>query len=221
VTPTGSRGANASSEAGRPTTEKVRGVFGRIARRYDTMNSVISLGLHHRWRSRTVAEAGLTPGCVVLDVAAGTGDLSIAMARTGIPSRVVATDFVSEMLDIAKVKAADIMGGPTKLVFEMQDGQALTFSDATFDVVTVSFGIRNMPDRIAGFREALRVLKPGGRYLILEFTAPRSAWFRPLFTLYTGTIVPLLGAVIAHDRASYQYLNDSIMQFPPDRKSVV
>jgi ubiquinone/menaquinone biosynthesis methyltransferase len=119
------------------------------------------------------------------------------------------------MLDIAKVKAEDVISGPTKLVFEMQDGQALTFPDATFDVVTVSFGIRNMPDRASGFREALRVLKPAGRYLILEFTAPRSAWFRPLVELYTGTIVPLLGAVIAHDRASYQYLNDSIMQFPP------
>jgi demethylmenaquinone methyltransferase/2-methoxy-6-polyprenyl-1,4-benzoquinol methylase len=81
-------------------------------------------------------------------------------------------------------------------------------------VVTVSFGIRNMPDRASGFRVACRVLKPGGRYLILEFTAPKAVWFRPLFRLYVGAIVPLLGAVIAHDRASYQYLNDSIMQFP-------
>lgn len=201
-------------DGGRPTTEKVRGVFGRIARRYDTMNSVISLGLHHRWRRRTVAEAGLTPGCVVLDVAAGTGDLALAMARTGIPSRVVATDFVAEMLDLARVKAVG-WSGPTELDFEIEDGQALTFADGTFDVVTVSFGIRNMPDRAAGFREARRVLKPGGRYLILEFTAPRAAWFRPLFKLYTGSIVPLLGALIARDRASYQYLNDSIMQFPP------
>jgi demethylmenaquinone methyltransferase/2-methoxy-6-polyprenyl-1,4-benzoquinol methylase len=192
-------------------------VFARIARRYDMMNSVISMGLHHRWRRRTVAEAGLTPGCVVLDVAAGTGDLSLALARTGVPARVVATDFVSEMLDIARVKAEDY-SGPTELVFEIEDGQALTFPDASFDVVTVSFGIRNMPDRAAGFREAHRVLRPGGRYLILEFTAPRSVWFRPLFRLYTGAIVPLLGALIAGDRASYQYLNDSIMQFPaPER----
>ncbi len=209
--------ASDPAEAGRPTTEKVRGVFGRIARRYDAMNSIMSLGLHHRWRRRTVAEAGLTPGSIVLDVAAGTGDLAFALAGTGLPRRVFATDFVPEMLDIAKAKA-ESLPGPTELVFEMQDGQALTYADESFDVVTVSFGIRNMPDRRAGFREAFRVLRPGGRYLILEFTAPRSAWFRPFFRLYTGTVVPLLGALLAGDRASYQYLNDSIMQFPPPER---
>jgi demethylmenaquinone methyltransferase/2-methoxy-6-polyprenyl-1,4-benzoquinol methylase len=204
-------------EAGRPTTEKVKGVFGRIAGRYDAMNSIISLGLHHRWRRRTVQEAGLTPGCRVLDVAAGTGDLSIAFARTGIPATVVATDFVEEMLDIARAKAAG-WSGPTELRFELQDGQALTFQDASFDVVTVSFGIRNMPDRAAGFRNAFRVLVPGGRYLILEFSSPRDRFFRPLFKFYAGQVIPLLGAVVAGDRASYQYLNDSIMQFPvPER----
>lgn len=207
----------AGGDPGAPTTEKVRGVFGRIARRYDLMNAIISLGLHHRWRRRTVSEAGLTPGCVVLDIAAGTGDLALALARTGIPAKVVATDFVTEMLDIARSKAAG-WRGPTVLEFQVQDGQALTLPDASFDVVTVSFGIRNMPDRSAGFREALRVLKRGGRYLILEFTAPRSRLIRPLFRLYTGVIVPWLGAVVAHDRMSYQYLNDSIMQFPaPER----
>jgi demethylmenaquinone methyltransferase/2-methoxy-6-polyprenyl-1,4-benzoquinol methylase len=213
VTPDPRTGTEAA-EAGRPTTEKVRGVFARIARRYDRMNSIISLGLHHRWRRRLVAEAALTPGCVVLDVASGTGDVALEIARTGLPARVVATDFVAEMLDIARVKSA-AYGGPTELVFEIQDGQALTFADAMFDVVTVSFGIRNMPDRAAGFREAHRVLKAGGRYLILEFTAPRRPLFRPFFQLYTGTIVPWLGAIVAKDRASYQYLNDSIMQFPP------
>jgi demethylmenaquinone methyltransferase/2-methoxy-6-polyprenyl-1,4-benzoquinol methylase len=204
-------------EAGRPTTEKVKGVFGRIAGRYDTMNSIISLGLHHRWRRRTVEEAGLTPGCRVLDVAAGTGDLSLAFARTGVPATVVATDFVPEMLDIARAKAEG-WSGPTELRFELQDGQALTFPDASFEVVTVSFGIRNMPDRAAGFREALRVLVPGGRYLILEFSPPRNRVFRPLFKFYTGRVIPLLGAVVAGDRASYQYLNDSIMQFPPPER---
>ena len=202
-----------TAEAGRPTTEKVRGVFSRIARRYDMMNSVMSFGLHHVWRRRTVREAGLTAGCTVLDVAAGTGDLALAIARTGVPAKVVATDFVSEMLDIARTKAQG-WSGPTELEFEIQDGQALTFPGASFDVVTVSFGIRNMPDRAAGFSEAFRVLKDGGRYLILEFTAPRSVVFRPLFKLYTGVIVPALGSLIAGDRASYQYLNDSIMQFP-------
>jgi ubiquinone/menaquinone biosynthesis methyltransferase len=117
------------------------------------------------------------------------------------------------MLEVARHKTVDY-SGPTELVMEIQDGQALTYPDSRFDVVTVSFGVRNMPDRAAAFTEAFRVLKPGGRYLILEFTAPKSVWFRPLFMIYTGWIVPLLGAVIAGDRKSYQYLNDSIMQFP-------
>ena len=210
-----------SENPGAPTTEKVHAVFNRVARDYDRMNSVLSMGLHQGWRRRLVSEARLTPGCAVLDVAAGTGDVTFAIARTGVPALVVASDFTPAMLDIARAKAAAkpaLIAGATEVRFEHQDGQALTYGDESFDVVTVSFGIRNMPDREAGFREACRVLKPGGRYLILEFTAPRAAWFRPLFRLYLGAIVPLLGAVIAHDRASYQYLNDSIMQFPsPER----
>jgi demethylmenaquinone methyltransferase/2-methoxy-6-polyprenyl-1,4-benzoquinol methylase len=202
---------------GAPTTEKVRGVFTRIARDYDRMNRILSMGLDQSWRRRLVREAALTPGCEVLDVAAGTGDVAFAIARTGVPALVVASDFTPEMLDIARAKAQAtpaLLDGPTALRFEHEDGQALTYADGTFDVVTVSFGIRNMPDRAAGFREACRVLKPGGRYLILEFTAPTAVWFRPLFRLYLGVIVPVLGKVITGDRASYQYLNDSIMQFP-------
>jgi demethylmenaquinone methyltransferase/2-methoxy-6-polyprenyl-1,4-benzoquinol methylase len=149
-------------------------------------------------------------------VAAGTGDVAFAIARTGLPALVVATDFTPAMLDIARARAASepALVGSTEVRFEHQDGQALTYADEAFDVVTVSFGIRNMPDRAAGFSEACRVLKSGGRYLILEFTAPRAVWFRPLFRFYLGAVVPLLGQLITGDRASYQYLNDSIMQFP-------
>ncbi|MDO8914966.1 MAG: class I SAM-dependent methyltransferase [Coriobacteriia bacterium] len=206
-----------SDGPGVPTTEKVRGVFTRIARDYDRMNRVLSMGLDQGWRRRLVREAALTPGCEVLDVAAGTGDVAFAIARTGVPALVIATDFTPAMLDIARVRAASrpaLVGGSTDVRFEHQDGQALTYEDGSFDVVTVSFGIRNMPDRAAGFREACRVLKAGGRYLILEFTAPRAVWFRPLFRFYLGVVVPLLGQLITGDRASYQYLNDSIMQFP-------
>lgn len=203
----------ASDERGKPTTEKVRGIFSAIAGRYDLLNRLTSLGMDRRWRRRAVREAGLTPGCTVLDLAAGTGDLSIELAKTGVPASVLGTDFVPEMLAVAETKAAG-WSGPTGLRFEVQDAQGLTLPDEAYDVVTVGFGLRNMPDRAANFREVLRVLKPGGRYAILEFSRPH-AWIRPFYNLYTGAIVPLLGAIVAGDRASYQYLNDSIRAFPP------
>lgn len=199
-------------EAGRPTTEKVRGIFSSIAGSYDLLNRLTSLGMDGRWRRRTVREAALTRGCAVLDLAAGTGDLAFELARTGLPAYVLVTDFVPEMLDIAKAKARG-WDGRTELRFEIQDAQALTLPDETFDVVTVGFGLRNMPDRAANFREVRRVLKPGGRYVILEFSRPH-AWVRPFYNLYTRHVVPLLGALVAGDRASYQYLIDSIRQFP-------
>ncbi|HEX9093225.1 MAG TPA: ubiquinone/menaquinone biosynthesis methyltransferase [Coriobacteriia bacterium] len=206
-------GSGPPTEAGKPTTEKVKGIFSTIAGRYDLLNSLTSLGMHGRWRRRCVREAALEPGCAVLDLAAGTGDLAIALAETGTPASVLATDLVPEMLAVAERKVAG-RRGPTELRFEVQDAQALTLPDASYDVVTVAFGVRNMPDRAANFGEALRVLKPGGRYVVLEFSRPH-AWFRPLYFLYTGTVVPLLGALVAGDRSSYQYLNDSIRAFPP------
>ncbi len=206
------RVGDGEEERGVPTTEKVQHIFSNIARDYDRLNALTSLGMHGRWRRRAVREAGLTRGCAVLDLAAGTGDLALEIARTGVPEYVLATDFVPEMLDIAKAKAAG-WDGRTQLRFDIQDAQALTLPDETFDVVTVGFGLRNMPDRDANFREVMRVLKPGGRYVILEFSHPH-AWFRPFYDLYTGHVVPLLGAIVAGDRASYQYLNDSIHAFP-------
>jgi demethylmenaquinone methyltransferase/2-methoxy-6-polyprenyl-1,4-benzoquinol methylase len=213
VTTDGRHDDGAPEAAGRPTTEKVKGIFAGIAGTYDLLNGLTSMGMHRSWRRRTVREAGLTPGCEVLDLAAGTGDLSIELARTGVPARVLGTDFVPEMLAVAEEKTAG-WDGVTSLAFEVQDAQALTLPDGSFDVVTIGFGVRNLPDRPANFAEVLRVLKPAGRYLILEFSRPHT-WFRPLYNLYIATIVPLLGAIVARDRTSYQYLNDSIRQFPP------
>lgn len=201
-----------SDERGLPTAEKVKGIFANIAGRYDLLNSLTSLGMHRLWRRRTVREAALTPESVVLDLAAGTGDLSLELARVGQPASVLGTDFVPEMLEVAERKAVD-WHGPTALRFEVQDAQALTLPDATYDVVTIAFGVRNLPDRAADFREVLRVLKPGGRYLVLEFSRPR-AWFRPFYHVYLKLIVPALGGLIARDRESYTYLGDSIRRFP-------
>lgn len=199
--------------AGRPTTEGVRRTFSTIASRYDLFNSVSSLGLDRYWRSVAVRHAELTPRSVVLDVAAGTGDLTMAIARQGRPKSVMSTDFVAEMLDVARKKAQDYQG-PTAVEFEVADAQALPFDDASFDVVTVAFGVRNMPDRAANFREAKRVLKPGGRYVVLEFSRPPFVPFRSMYYAYLKTVIPVLGTLLTGDRPSFLYLGESIRAFP-------
>ena len=207
-------GAVVQPDPGQATTEKVQGVFSKIAPTYDLLNRLISFGTDEGWRRRTVAMAELTPDSAVLDLAAGTGDLTMALARRGGPASILSTDFVPEMLEIARPKAA-AYDGPTSISFQVEDAQRLTLPDESFDVVTVGFGVRNMPDRAANFREVLRVLKPGGRYLILEFTTPPMALFRWVYHWYIRTFVPFVGGMISGERAAYQYLNDSIRLFPP------
>lgn len=202
--------------SGLTNTERVQGIFARIAPGYDRFNALASLGIDRLWRRAVVRMAGLTPQSRVLDLAAGTGDLSLALARRGRPAEVLGTDFAPEMLEVARGKAAS-WDGPTKLTFQVQDAQSLDLPDAAFDVVTVAFGVRNFPDRAANFREVLRVLKPGGRYLILEFSRPTFAPVRGLYHFYLRTVIPLIGERVAGDRASFVYLGDSIHQFPDQR----
>jgi demethylmenaquinone methyltransferase/2-methoxy-6-polyprenyl-1,4-benzoquinol methylase len=199
--------------SGLTSTERVRGIFARIAPGYDTFNALASLGIDRLWRRAVVRMADLGPGSRVLDLAAGTGDLSLALAAQGRPASVLGTDFTPEMLDFARVKAAR-RTGPTALSFQVEDAQALTLPDASFDVVTVAFGVRNFPDRAANFREVLRVLKPGGRYLVLEFSRPPCAPWRALYHFYLRTMIPFIGGLVVGDRPSFVYLNDSIRSFP-------
>ncbi|MDI6713062.1 MAG: bifunctional demethylmenaquinone methyltransferase/2-methoxy-6-polyprenyl-1,4-benzoquinol methylase UbiE [Anaerosomatales bacterium] len=198
---------------GTPTTERVKGIFSRLAPRYDAFNLVSSFGLDRWWRRVAVHMARLTPDSEVLDLACGTGDLALALARIGHPKSVLATDFVEEMLEVAKRKAARYEG-PTAISFAQADAQALPFSDASFDVVTIAFGVRNLPDRAANFREVRRVLRPGGRYIILEFSRPPFAPFRAVYHAYLRWVIPAVGALVAGDRASFEYLNASIRAFP-------
>ncbi len=199
--------------SGQPTAERVQGIFSTIAPRYDRFNSMSSLGIDRAWRRATVRAARLTRASRVLDLCAGTGDLALALATQGAPGEVVATDFVPEMLDVAREKA-DAYQGPTALSFSVADAQDLPFEDASFDVVTVAFGVRNLPDRAANFAEALRVLKPGGRYVILEFSRPPVAPWRWGYHLYLRIVIPAIGGVLTGDRGSFVYLNDSIRSFP-------
>jgi demethylmenaquinone methyltransferase/2-methoxy-6-polyprenyl-1,4-benzoquinol methylase len=202
-----------TDEAGRPTTDRVKHIFSTIAPEYDRFNAISSLGVDRRWRRRAVALARLKRTSEVLDLAAGTGDLTLALARYGGPASVLSTDFVPEMLEVGKVKAAGYEGD-TAIDFAVVDAQDLPFDDASFDVVTVAFGVRNLPDRAANFREVHRVLRPGGRYVVLEFSRPPFPPFRAAYHFYLKTVIPFLGGRLTGDRESFQYLNDSILRFP-------
>lgn len=201
------------SGPGQPSTARVRGIFAGIAGSYDRVNAAASFGIDGLWRRSVVRMARVRSDSRVLDLCCGTGDLALAMARRGRPAEVVATDFVPEMLALARQKASKRLPS-TPIVFAEADAQALPFDDASFDIVTVGFGVRNLPDRAANLREVHRVLRPGGRYLILEFSRPPLTLFRAVYHWYLRSVVPWLGGVIANDRASYQYLNDSILEFP-------
>ncbi len=198
---------------GRPSAERVRGIFSLIAPRYDLFNRLSSLGSDRMWRRATVRAARLNRTSRVLDICAGTGDLSMALARQGRPAEVVGTDFVPEMLEVAEEKARKYRGS-TRIVFSVADAQELPFPAASFDVVTVAFGVRNLPDREANFAEVRRVLKAGGRYVILEFSRPPFAPWRWLYHFYLRFVIPAIGGLLTGDRASFRYLNDSIRSFP-------
>ncbi len=201
------------SAPGRPTAERVRSIFSQIADRYDVFNAMASLGIDRSWRRELVRACQLTPESRVLDLASGTGDVAFAIANQGGPAEVIATDFVPEMLAVAEKKAAENPPA-VPVVFSVADAQDLPFDDASFDVVTVAFGVRNFPERERNFAEVLRVLKPGGRYVILEFSRPSLAPWRGVYHVYLRHAIPAIGGVLTGDRAGFVYLNDSIRQFP-------
>jgi demethylmenaquinone methyltransferase / 2-methoxy-6-polyprenyl-1,4-benzoquinol methylase len=205
--------ASAAPAPGQPTAERVQGIFSLIADKYDLFNILSSFGIDRSWRRATVRAANLKTSSRVLDLCAGTGDLSLALARQGRPAEVVGTDFVPEMLAVAEQKAHGFEGR-TKVSFSVADAQDLPFPDSSFDVATVAFGVRNLPDRAANFAEVIRVLKPGGRYVILEFSRPSFAPWRWFYHLYLRLVIPTIGGLLTRDRASFVYLNDSIRSFP-------
>jgi demethylmenaquinone methyltransferase / 2-methoxy-6-polyprenyl-1,4-benzoquinol methylase len=181
--------------------DSVRAMFDRIAGVYDVMNTVMTAGLHHRWRSRAVDLARVGPGTRALDVACGTGDLAIELASRG--GDVVGSDFSEGMLERARKKAPG-------LTWEQADAMALPYADDEFDAVTVGFGARNFGDLGQGLREMVRVVKPGGRVVILEITTPQKPPLSTFFALWFDRVVPLLGRF---DEA-YTYLPKSVKRFP-------
>jgi demethylmenaquinone methyltransferase/2-methoxy-6-polyprenyl-1,4-benzoquinol methylase len=188
-------------------------MFDRIAGIYDRLNSVMTAGLHHRWRARAVDLAAVDAGSRVLDVATGTGDLALALAqRVGPTGSVVGLDFSREMLAIAERKAA--ARSPQATVgFERGNALALPHGENEFDAVTAGFGVRNFSDLDQGLREMARVVRPGGRVVILEATTPQRPPLSSFFSLWFDRLVPLLGR-FAGDSAAYEYLPASVRRFP-------
>lgn len=205
--------------AGVPSEERVRAIFSRIAGRYDLFNKLSSLGVDRLWRRALVKACDLGGTEQVLDIASGTGDVAFTIARIGRPRSILATDLVPEMLAVAERKyaASDIA---TPISFQVVDAQDIPLADESFDVVTVAFGVRNMPDRLQAYREARRVLRPGGRYVILEFSTPPWSVWRALYHLYLRVVIPGLGGLLTGKRADFVYLNDSIREFPQQEELV-
>jgi demethylmenaquinone methyltransferase/2-methoxy-6-polyprenyl-1,4-benzoquinol methylase len=187
---------------------RIREMFRSISGRYDRANTILSAGIHHRWRARAVRAANVRKGDSVLDCATGTGDLAIAFRKAvGDTGRVVGTDFVPEMLEVARVKAPGID-------FEVADVTKLPYADSSFDVASISFGIRNVNDPGRGISEMTRVLRPGGRLIVLEFGQPQSRGFGALYDWYRRTILPRVGGAITGRREAYEYLEASAGVFP-------
>jgi demethylmenaquinone methyltransferase/2-methoxy-6-polyprenyl-1,4-benzoquinol methylase len=197
----------------------VRGVFDSVATRYDVMNDLMSAGLHRLWKRFTVDQAGVRPGHSVLDLAGGTGDLALKFSRlVGPKGHVVLADINAEMLQHGRRRLVDAgVAGNFSIV--QVDAENLPFDDETFHCVTIAFGLRNVTNKEAALASMYRVLKPGGKMLILEFSKPAGA-IKPAYDLYSFKMLPLVGKLVAGDQDSYQYLAESI-RMHPDQESLL
>lgn len=200
----------------------VRGVFDRVARRYDLMNDLMSAGVHRVWKDMTAARLNPQPGETIVDCAGGTGDIARRLAklarkararRGGRDARVLVVDYNAEMVAAGRARSASL-GGEPEIAWAVGDAQRLPLRDRSADAYVIAFGIRNVTDIGAALREARRVLKPGGRFLCLEFSRPTGAALQRAYDAYSFNVIPAVGGAVAGDRESYRYLVESIRRFP-------
>jgi demethylmenaquinone methyltransferase / 2-methoxy-6-polyprenyl-1,4-benzoquinol methylase len=220
LAPAGAPGAVDRAPSGSLDEPQVRAMFDRIAGLYDRMNTVMTAGLHHEWRRRAVQLAAVAPGDRALDVATGTGDLALELARRVAPTgEVIGVDFAERMLELARIKAVAAHPG-VAIHFDTGNALALEFDDGEFDAATVGFGARNFSDLERGMSEMARVVRPGGRVVVLEITTPRRPPLSTFFRIWFDRIVPALGRIA--DSQAYSYLPSSVRRFPgPDELAAV
>lgn len=193
-------------------------VFRSVAGNYDVMNDAMSLGVHRAWKWYTIAQSGVKNGHKVLDLAAGSADLSIKFAqKVGEEGQVFVTDINPDMLEQGRQRMADA-GIAGNIEFCLVNAEKLPFPDNYFDCITISFGLRNVTHKDVALKEMQRCVKPGGRVLVLEFSQPVNDGFRRLYDAYSFNVIPKLGELISQDRESYQYLVESIRQHPPQEE---
>lgn len=193
--------------------EHVRGVFDSVAARYDIMNDLMSAGLHRLWKRHTVDQTAARPGHHILDLAGGTGDLALKFARlVGPEGHVVLADINATMLEQGRRRLVDA-GIAGNVTIAQVDAESLPFDEASFDRITIAFGLRNVTDKDAALRSMYRVLKPGGKAMILEFSKPMKS-LQPAYDLYSFKVLPVIGKLVANDEDSYKYLAESIRRHP-------
>jgi len=193
---------------------KVAGVFHSVAQSYDVMNDVMSFGIHRLWKRYTMDLSGVRSGQKVLDLAGGTGDLAAKFSKkVGRKGTVILSDINESMLQVGREKL-DNQGLVNNIEYVIANAECLPFPDNYFDCITIAFGLRNVTDKDAALASMLRVLKPGGRLLVLEFSKPLQPWLATIYDQYSFKVIPKMGQLIAHDADSYQYLAESIRMHP-------
>jgi demethylmenaquinone methyltransferase / 2-methoxy-6-polyprenyl-1,4-benzoquinol methylase len=195
-----------------PNPEIIRSMFSKVAQHYDRGNSVLSIGIHHLWRKKLVELSQVKPGQSILDCATGTGDLAIAFKKVvGPTGSVIGTDFCAEMLESAPQKAKNI---GLQVQFEIADVTQLQYADNSFDISSISFGIRNVGDPVKGLSEMARVTKSGGRVMVLEFGQMQTPLIKDLYNFYSEKVLPKIGGLVTGQKEAYEYLQKSSSAFP-------